>query len=245
VAAAVSPESSLRPRAGRRFEPVAEAALEGDALNAVRALPHAHRGLKVLREVAGPFGVPDFVAVVGTQDGLAARIALSVPPLLNEVDAGIVAVLSTRRGRTIDAIAASVGWSSQTIARRLPALVRSTAVSEVGRDGYVRAAGLQPIGRIYAVETKVSDWRRAVRQARTYRLWCDNYVIVMASLSESTMPLAVDAIGSDGGGLMSGGRWVRRIRSHHLPMTRRLWGSEHVVAALGGPSPAFGSSELS
>lgn len=234
----------MRPRPGRRFEPVAEAALERDAITVVRALPHAHRGVAVLREAAGPFGIPDFVAVVGTQDALVARMASAVPPLLNQVDAGIVAVLSTRRGRTIDTIAASVGWSRQTVERRLPALVRATAISEVGPQRYVRAAALRPIGRIYAIETKMSDWRRAVRQARTYRLWCDNYVIVMASLSGSTLPLALDAIRADGGGLMSGGQWAIRMRSQHAPAARRLWGSEHVVAALGGPSPTFGSPKL-
>jgi hypothetical protein len=207
-------------------------------------LPGAHRGLTVIREVAGPFGVPDFVAVVGSPERLRERLATPVPPLLNEVDAGIAAVLSTKRGKSIDSIAQSLGWTRQTVERRLPGLLRSSAVVEVHRERYVRAGALQPIGRAYAIETKVRDWRGALRQARTYRLWCDNYVIVMASLSDAMTPLAFEAIKADGGGLVSEARWIKRPRAYHPPSTRRLWGSEHIVAALGGPSPALGSPEL-
>lgn len=236
VPPAVQPTTSLRPRPGRRYEPIEEALLENDALAGARALPHAHRGLTVLREVAGPFGVPDFVAVVGSSDALAARLRLDVPPLLNEVDAGIAASLSTRRGRSVDAVAARMGWTADTVQRRLPGLLRSHAVIDVGARRYVRPEALCPVGRLYAIETKVRDWRRALRQARMYRLWCDNYVVVMATLSDSTMPLALAAVDGDGGGLMASGSWVRRPRPHRLTDARRLWGAEHVVAALGGPA---------
>src|SRR4051794_29253038 len=64
-----------RPRAGRRFQPIREKELSADALRAAQSLPNAHRGLRIILETAGPFGVPDLVAVVGPLDLLDRRLA--------------------------------------------------------------------------------------------------------------------------------------------------------------------------
>jgi hypothetical protein len=45
--------------------------------------------------MVGPIGIPDLTALVGAADRLEARLALGVPPLLNEIDAAIVAVASS------------------------------------------------------------------------------------------------------------------------------------------------------
>jgi hypothetical protein len=224
---------SARPRHGRRFAPVAEAELAEDALAAARGLPHAHRGLVVITEMTGPFGVPDFVAIVGPPDRLEARASIPVAPLLNEVEAAIVAVLAPRAARSIDTVADALGWPLPVIERRLPTLLRTGAVIEVRPGRFVRPAELEPVGRLYALESKVSDWRRAILQGRRYRLWCENYVVVMPELSNSTGLRAAEAIGADGAGLVAAGSWVRRVRAHHLSPSRRLWGSEHAYAALG------------
>jgi hypothetical protein len=234
---------SVRPRGGRRFEPVEERQLEPDALRAVRGLPGARQGLLVLREVAGPFGVPDLVAVVGPPDVLRRRLAVGMAPLLNEVDAGIVGAAAPAAARGLDALASSLGWSTDTLSRRVPALVHSGALVERRPGVYTRAAELQPVGRLYAVETKVSKWRRAVQQGRAYQLWCDAYIVVMPSLG--SMPLAelISEARQDGAGVMVAGRWVVRPRVRRRPEYRRLWGSEHVVAAVGANSEAFGAPE--
>lgn len=226
---------SVRPRAGRRFEPIRELELEHDALEAARGLPGAHRGLVVLREMAGPFGVPDLLAVVGRRDLLERRRELKVPPLLNQVDAGVVAAAAPRAPRGPQALARRVGWPVDTVHRRLPALVRSGALLPAGRDSFVRPADLQPVGRLYAVEAKVKDWRRAVRQARAYSLWCDSYVIVMPSLGTTSLTHAIQAVVSDGGGLMVARRWLQRPRIGTRSPGQRLWGSEHLVAATVEP----------
>lgn len=228
----VAVRPSARPRHGRRFVPVAEAALVDDAIAAARGLPHAHRGLAVIAEMTGPFGVPDFVAIVGSPDRLAARAALAVPPLLNEVDAAIVSALAPRAARSAETIAAALGWPMSVIDRRLPGLLRTGAVIEPRPGRFVRPEELEPVGRLYAIETKVSDWRRAMLQGRRYRLWCENYVIVMPGLSDSTGLRAGEAIAQDGGGLVAAGSWVSRTRAYDLPAPRRLWGSEHALAAV-------------
>ena len=80
-----------RPRPGKRFEPVRERELSKDTLAAARTLPGAHRGVRILLETARPIGVPDVLAVVGPLSVLDERLALDVPPLLNQVDAGVIA----------------------------------------------------------------------------------------------------------------------------------------------------------
>lgn len=220
-----------RPRPGRRFEPIHELELSGDALEAARTLPGASRGVRVILETAGPFGIPDLIAVVGPERFLDERLALDVPPLLNQVDAGVVSATAIRAPRTTATIARRVGWPLKTVSRRLPYLVRVGALLRVGRDTYVRPEGLRPIGRLYAIESKVRDWRRAIRQAQTYSVWCDSYVIVMPQLGSGSLPGAVDVISADGGGLVLEGKWVKRPRLSQRSPAQRLWGTEHVVAA--------------
>lgn len=227
-----------RPRAGRRFEPVRERELSEDALAAASTLPGAHRGVRILLETAGPLGVPDLLAVVGPLSVLDDRLALPVPPLLNQVDAGVVAAAATSAPRTVASLARRVGWPEDTVARRLPHLVRSGALIRVGRDTYVRPEALQPVGRLYAIETKVKDWRRALRQARTYSVWSDSYVIVMPALGSGSLAGLMTAVGADNGGLVLDGKWVQRPRLLQRSTAQRLWGSEHAISAFDSQKPS-------
>ncbi len=220
-----------RPRPGKRFEPVRELELSEDVLRAAQTLPGAHRGVRVLLETAGPFGVPDLLAVVGPLTLLEARLALDVPPLLNQVDAGVVAAAASGVPRSASTLARRLGWSLETVTRRLPRLLRTGALVRVGPETYIRPQSLGPVGRLYAVEAKVRDWRRAVRQARTYSVWCDSYVIVMPTLGSGSLPGVVEAVSADRGGLMIDGTWVRRPRISQRSTAQRLWGSEHAIAA--------------
>lgn len=220
-----------RPRAGRRFEPVRERELSPDTLRVARTLPGAHRGLRILLETAGPYGVPDVLAIVGPLAALDARLALDVPPMLNQVDAGVIAAAAPAAPRTAETLARRLGWPVQTVGRRIPHLVRAGALVKVGPTTYVRPSALEPVGRLYAIEAKIKDWRRALRQARTYSVWCDSYVIVMPSISPSSIADLVDQVSADGGGIMLDGRWMRRPVIARKPRVQRLWGSEHVIAA--------------
>jgi hypothetical protein len=220
-----------RPRPGRRFEPVRERELSNDTLQAARTLPGAYRGVRILLETAGPFGVPDLLAVVGPLGVLDERLALNVPPLLNQVDAGVVAAAAPFAPRTVATLARRVGWPVETVARRLPHLLRVGALDRVGRDSYVRPEALRPVGRLYAVEAKIRDWRRALRQARTYSVWCDSYVIVMPPLAPGSLTGLIEAVALDGGGLVLDGKWVRRPLLSRRSPAQRLWGSEHAIAA--------------
>lgn len=66
-------------RSGRRFAPEHETALEPAARRAIKNLPGADGGVVAVREVPGPFGVPDSFALIGGRDRLAQRQRLDVP----------------------------------------------------------------------------------------------------------------------------------------------------------------------
>jgi len=225
-------QDTRAPKAGRRFAPSHELALHGDAIAACEGLPGAHRGVFVVREMAGPVGVPDFTVLVGDLRPLHARLALAVPPVLNQLDAGIVAAASARAARSPLALARILGWGLDTVTRRLPGLVRSGALITVRPDRYVRPAALAPIGRLYAVEAKVRDRRAAVHQARSYGAWTDSYVLVMGPLSPAPLRSLLEDVDADRGGLVVDGRWLRRPAVSSLDPVRRLWSAEHFVAAV-------------
>lgn len=236
------PLLSARERGGRRFQPVQELSLERVALRACSALPGAQRGLIVIKEVVGPHGIPDLVAVVGNPQAVDARLGSKVPPLLNELDAAIVACAAPRAPRSTATLARRLGWDVHTILPRLPRLLEVGALAETSPGVVVRPAALRPVGRLYAVETKVANWRRAVRQGRSYQLWCDTYIVVMEALSAMSLDGLLAATGEDGAGVVIDGRWRSRAQVRRRPEWRRLWGSEHVVAALGHGSVALGDS---
>ncbi|MFF0683084.1 hypothetical protein ACFYVW_31500 [Streptomyces tendae] len=192
--------------------------------------------------MTGPYGIPDFTAIIGGRDALDARLDCPVPPLLNEVDAAIVAVAHAKAARTIGALARAIGWPTSTLARRMPYLVKSGGLIEVKENLYVRPASIKPHGIIIAVEAKVEDWRKALRQVRTYAVWADSYVVVMGDLTEKATRRMRDEVESDQGGLMVAGDWIvrPRLESPHSRQ-KRIWAAEHVVAALRNtyqPSPS-------
>jgi len=230
--ASVAVFETSRPRPGRRFDPTHELALLNSAMMAAGQLPGARRGVIIVPEMTGPYGIPDLTALVGDPAALAARLELAVPPLLHEVDAGVVAVAHVKRPSTPRDLSISLGWPEETVVRRLPSLVRAGALCEVRSNGFVRPRALAPLGRLYAIEAKVRDWRRGVRQARTYGVWADSYVLIMGELALSAVRELTEEVRGDSGGLVVQGRWVRRPGVRAVPLKRRLWATEHLVAAI-------------
>lgn len=206
-------------------------------------LPGAENGLLGLTELHAPFGVPDLTVVVGDPAARRARLRLRVPPLLNEVDAGIASVAPADGGATIRQLAARVSWPVPTVERRLRSLLRTSALREIQDGRFVRPAALQPIGRIYAVELKVDDWKRALVQCRTYRTWADSYVLIMQRVPAPSLDHLRREVHEDRGGLIVDGEWLVHPRVSPLARSRRMWASEHVVAARqqsARPTPPVG-----
>jgi hypothetical protein len=229
-----------RPMAGRQFQPTWELQLQDQALAACRSLPRSSQTLTVVSEMVGPIGVPDLTAVIHRPDALTARLESGVPPLLHQVDAGVVAVAQSKRARSSEALAASLGWPVSTVDRRIPALLKSGALLRHGSGRrYVRPPELGTIGRIYAIETKVRNWGQALAQARGYSVWADTYVLVMGPLTTGVVDKVKERVSADRGGLVLDGKWVCRPLAAGPSPANRLLGSEYFIAALTDRSPTL------
>jgi len=225
-------EDSVRPRHGRRFEPTHELRVGKDVESLAGKLPGARSGVLVIREMTGPFGVPDFTAVVGGARALERRLALDVPALLNEIDAAVVSVLTPRRPKTIVEIENSIPWSQESVARRLPRLLRVGAVIQLRPGAYTRPSDLQSIGTIWALEVKVNNWRKAISQARTYSIWADGYVVILGPVGGPVIAKVLEEAALDQSGVVIDGVWFRKPHVQRQSRMRHLWASEHVIAAL-------------
>jgi len=219
------------PRPGRRFEPIQERELHRDALRAAGGLPGSRRGLVIVPEFAGPLGIPDFTAYVGKVERIRDRNLLQVQPVVNELESGIISGTYVRRPSTTHEIADALGWPMETVAERTGRLVKRGALIEVSAGRYVRPEPMAPGGRLYAVETKVDDWRSALRQVRTYRVWADSYILVMGELSDRAVTDLTAEVQRDLGGLMVAGRWKVRPRLGPVAARRRLQAWEMFAAA--------------
>lgn len=236
---AVHVETSA-PRRGRRFEPIQERELHSVALLAAEGLPGASRGLVIVPEFAGPIGVPDFTAYIGPASRLFERQTLGVPPLISDIDAGIVSAAHARRPSRVDDLATALGWPVSTIAPRMRRLVVVGALIEQRPRCYIRPAAIGVGGRLYAIETKIKDWRKALRQVRTYRVWADAYVLVMSNLSDRMTEALLHEVKRDRGGLVIDGKWLNRPRIGVASEWRRLQACEMFAAATqSGLNPAL------
>lgn len=197
-------------RPGRRFEPTMERLLDDDLVTLSTRLPRASDGLAIVREFPGGRGVADVVAVTGWQEPVRQRIALQLPFLLNETDCAVVTALSPNQTRTVPIVAKKLGMSEAQLVRRLRPLVSGGYV-ELSGSGFRRVRGLEPIGRAYALEAKVSDWRQGISQALRYSTWCDAAAVVLlkAPLDLSEVKARCTMLGL---GLAAEGRWIVRPR---------------------------------
>lgn len=212
-------------RPGRRFEPTVERLLDDDLVTLSTRLPRASEGLAIVREFPGGRGVADVVAVTGWQESVRKRISLQLPFLLNETDCAVVAALSPNQTRTVPIIAKKIGMSEGQLVRRLRPLVTAGYVEPTG-SGFRRVRGLEPLGRAYALEAKVSDWRQGISQALRYSTWCDAAAVVLLKAPRDLSDVK-GRCSMLGLGLAADGRWVVRPRIGRPNAGLRLAMSEH------------------
>src|SRR5882724_8768092 len=86
--------TTRRPAQGRLFAPKQELALMPHLERLAAAYARSGSILILLRELVVPFGVIDLVGLSVRPSALQARLELNIPPILNEVDAGVISVLS-------------------------------------------------------------------------------------------------------------------------------------------------------
>ena len=220
-------------RAGRPFLPVAELGLAPALRIAAGRLPGGSGAqLVMLPECPLPVGVPDLIALVADTEALSARSAAGVTPLLREQEARMVTACGVARPRLLPWLASIAGVSEGHALRVLHNLERRGAIHRRA-GGWVRHPALQPLGRTYAIEAKVSNWRAGLSQCLRYGTLADASALALGSLSERSRAEVVSTARQHGIGLFVAERWIVRPRISPVPAARRFWVSEHLAAALG------------
>jgi hypothetical protein len=236
---------SRRQLGGRRFLPVAEASMMPALVRLAATLAAgADQEVFAIPEFVGPYGIADLAVIVGRPGALGERRAAGIPPLVYEPDAAIVTALVPRQTRSLDDVAARLGWPVESVMRRIAGLLRINAVARTSSGRYVRHPALVPVGRLHVLEAKVRDWRRGRDQARRYQLWADTASLVLSRLPRSGIETATEFTRWRLG-LAVADEWVRRPQPYRHSDARRLLASELVIAALDpGRSPMEPSPTL-
>lgn len=224
-------KSARRSPPGQRFLPVAEQEVQAALPELAGGLPGASRhGYLCIREMAGPFGIADAVVIVGGLSRLDERLEAEVPPLLNSLDVAITALLFPGRALPVDHVAAEISRPLKVVRQRMRSLAGLGAV-RAKSVGWVRHPSLVPCGRLHALEAKVKDWSRGAEQAAKYSAWADTASVVIQQLPADPSGCVAKA-SNLGIGVVHDGVWKCRpeLRQHFA--ARRLWATEHVVAAL-------------
>lgn len=138
---------------------------------------------------------------------------------------------SPQRGVSLSGVFAVTGVSESQAKRLLSRLVSVGALRRV-KDRWYRNPNLVPIGKTYALEAKVSDWRSGFAQCLRYGGYTDATGLVLGEVSTRVSESALDAATRHNVGLFLNGRWVKRPSIRRLSPERRLWVSEHIVASL-------------
>jgi hypothetical protein len=218
---------------GRRFEPVHERLVDPDLRAAADRLRLPAGSLNFLiPECRMPIGLPDLLVASLDQAAVLRRLAVGAPPILSEPAMRVAAHLSATRPTMVDSLTASLGSTKRQGRRALLGLAKLGAVRREG-DQWFRAAGFEPVGRTYALEAKVDDWRSGLDQCLRYGAYVDSTTLVLPRMSEKVRMTAVDRFSALGVGLFVGGKWLVRPRLSKLKGAKRLLASEYVLAALG------------
>lgn len=224
------------PRAGHRFQPKDERLLDDDLRHLAERLPGAEKGVIISSEFPGPRGVADLVAITQPFDGLRTRLQLNLPFIDNLTDCVVVASTSPNRVRSMATLARSLGMSLEQAERRLRALAAVGYVTRSG-SGFVRNAALVPVGKAYALEAKVSDWRQGLSQALRYSSWCDAAGVVLLNTPRD-LPEATHRFKGLGVGLAIQSRWIVRPRTGRPQPGLRLAISEQLASSISSYKPS-------
>jgi len=152
-------------------------------LPAAEAWPSWWRGRQppdfIAREVVGPHGIADLVAVQFDRPALRARATAGLHALGDL--AALRVVLACRRSArpTVD-LAEILGLSESGVRRAVHLAYEAGALEDAGDRRHRTNVSWRPVGhRLVAVELKRSDWQRAADQLWAYQGWASSTWLVL------------------------------------------------------------------
>lgn len=199
----------------------------------------------VAREIVGPQGVADLVAVQFDHGALKDRRKAGIRPTDDFLALRVIAA-SRRRPLSVAELAQALGVSPSGARRAARVGCESGGLVETtdGVRRYQAHPAWRPIGRrMVAAELKRSDWRRAIHQTWAYQAWANAVWLVLGQRPPQDAPTqAVQA----GIGLAYLGEdedlnvVVRPARARRLSGIVSVWTAEQTLchALASGEEPA-------
>lgn len=151
----------------------------------------------VAREIVGPLGVADLVAVQFDHGALRDRKKAEIRPTDDLLALRIIAACR-RRSFSVAELAGLLGISDSGIRRAARIGFETGALTEDGRSvrRYRTHQSWRPVGRrMVAAELKRSDWRRAIHQAWAYQAWSNAVWLVLGQRPPQDAPAEIARAG--------------------------------------------------
>lgn len=226
------PKTLVRKR--NLFQPIQEKELSGALESLASKLKLSARDLYTFPEFEGPVGIPDLVVLADRNGEVQDRLASEIPPITSLSAARVAAAVGINRPTTTQHISNDLHMSVKQVQRYITTLIASGVIYGT-RTGYRREASVRAIGRMYALEAKVSDWVAGVNQAVRYASWADATAVVMLRLPRDRTDATAYAH-KNGIGLALGDQWILRPRIGTNPLSThrgaRLFAAECAIQKL-------------
>lgn len=204
----------------------------------------------IAREIVGPLGVADLVAVHFDHGAIKDRRNAEIRPT-DDLLALRIIVACRRRPLSVAELADLLGISDSGVRRGARVGCESGALVEDGER--VRRYGThpawRPVGRrMVAAELKRSDWRRAVHQAWAYQAWSNAAWLVLGQRPPQSAPAALAKMGIGLAYLGEDERLnvvIRPARARRLSGIVSVWTAEQALrhALASGAEPGANPSK--
>jgi hypothetical protein len=186
----------------------------------------------IAREVVGPLGIADLVAVNFDENALRARDLAGILPTDDYLT--LRTILACRRvGRSTADLSDELGLSRSAVQRAVRVGYESGALCLYGRHRYRTHPSWRPLGRrLVAVELKRTDWRRAAQQAWAYKGWASSAWLMLGKRPPAS---ALSALAGSGIGLAyldPSGRprvVIRAVGRRRLAGVASVWAAEQAL----------------
>lgn len=185
----------------------------------------------IAREVVGPHGIADLVAVQFDAEALRARKAAEIHA--TEDIGAVRAILACRRtARSTADLSRLLGLSDSSVRRAVRVGYEVGALEDAGARRHLANGAWRPVARrLVAVELKRSDWQRATHQLWAYQGWASSAWLVLGKPPPLSAIKGLSGMGTGLGYLGQDGNTqvVLRPKTKRLSGVASIWAGEQVL----------------